>query len=278
MDLSSSDKEGILASQSTANETAQPTYLEILAYLGATRHYGAWNATNELSVLCHIEKGKYILDVGCGTGKTSSAFAKRRGCRVVGVDLSPHMIEWARETAQRESVLGQVEFRTADAQQLPFDDATFDAVICESVLAFVPDKAKTLCEFIRVCKPGGYIGMNETTWLTAPVPAEIEASMEAADFSNQKLLTLDEWRALLNASGLKDLVMKTYRTSARADTIDRIRWFGIRGMLRNIANMRAFAKSSPANRAALDRYLSLSRRMPKNFYDYFGYGIYVGIK
>jgi arsenite methyltransferase len=267
-----------MATQTLANETAQPTYLEILAYLGATRHYGAWNATNELSALCHIEKGKSILDVGCGTGKTSSAFAKQRGCRVVGVDLSPRMIAWAKETAQREGVLNQVEFRTADAKQLPFDDATFDAVICESVLALVPDKTKALHEFIRVCKPGGYVGMNETTWLTVPVPPEMQAVMETAEFSSQKLVTLDEWRALLNASGLQDIVMKTYRTSARADTIDRIRWFGISGMLRNIANMRAFAKSSPANRAALDRYLSLSRRMPKKFYDYFGYGIFVGRK
>lgn len=93
-----------MTSQTLANETAQPTYLEILAYLGMTRHLGAWTATNELSALCHIEKGKYILDVGCGTGKTSSAFAKRRGCHVVGIDLSPRMIEWAKETAQREGV------------------------------------------------------------------------------------------------------------------------------------------------------------------------------
>ena len=96
-----------------ANENHQPTYLEILAYLGMTRHLGAWNSTNELATLCHIEKGKYILDVGCGIGKTSSWFAKRRGCRVVGADLSPRMVEWAKETAKREGVLDQVEFRLA---------------------------------------------------------------------------------------------------------------------------------------------------------------------
>jgi len=267
-----------MVTQIPANETTQPTYLEILAYLGMTRHLGAWNSTNELATLCHIEKGKYILDVGCGIGKTASWFAKRRSCRVVGVDLSPRMIEWAKETARREGVLGQVEFKTADARQLPFGDATFDAVLCESVLGFVPDKGNALREFIRVCKPGGYVGMNETAWLTAPVPREITESLETAGFSGAKLITLDEWREILNSSGLKDIVMKTYRTSARGDVIDRLKWFGITGILRNIIHMRAFAAASPANRAALKHYMTLSRQIPKNFYDFYGYGIYVGRK
>ncbi len=157
-------------------------------------------------------------------------------------------------------------------------DATFDAVICESVLGFVPDKANALREFIRVCKPGGYVGMNETTWLTAPVPREIVESLETAGFSGAKLITLDEWREILNASGLQDIVMKTYRTSARGDVLDRLKWFGVTGILRKSAHMWAFAASSPANSAALKHYMTLSRRIPKNFYDYYGYGIYVGRK
>lgn len=172
-------------------------------------------------------------------GKTASWFAKR-GCRVVGVDLSPRMVEWAKETAQRDGVLDQVEFKTADARQLPFEDATFDTVICESVLGFVPDKENALREFMRVCKPGGYVGMNESTWLIAPVPRDVVESMETAGFSGAKLITLDEWRKILNASGLQDIVVKTYHTSARDDVMDRFKWFGITGILRNIVHMRAF--------------------------------------
>ncbi len=265
-----------MIAQALAPEVAQASYLEILAYLGMTRHLGAWSATKELASLCHIEQGQHILDVGCGAGKTSAWFAKRLGCRVVGVDLSPRMIEWAKETARRERVLDRIEFKTADAQQLPFDEATFDAVICESVLGFVPDKADALRELIRVCTLGGYVGLNESTWLTATVPPEIEESLEAAGFSGAKLITLDEWHALLNGSGLKDIVVQTYHTTARADVIDRMRWFGLGGVLRNIAHMIAFAASSPAHRAALKYYTTLSRHIPKNFYDYYGYGIYVG--
>jgi arsenite methyltransferase len=267
-----------MVSQTLGQGTLSLAYLDVLAYLGMTRHLGAWKATNEIAALCHIEKGKTILDVGCGTGRTASAFARQRGCRVVGVDLSPRMVEWAKETAQRQGVLDQVEFKSADARQLPFDAATFDAVICESVLGFVPDKAKALREFIRVCKPGGYVGMNETTWLTTPVPREVVESLETAGFSGAKLVTLDEWRAILNESGLTDTIMKTYRTTARGDVLDRFRWFGITGILRNTVHIVAFAASSPANRATLKHYMTLSRRIPKNFYDYYGYGIYVGRK
>ena len=192
-----------MTAQILTNETGQPTYLEILAYLGMTRHLGAWNSTKELATLCHIENGKHILEVGCGTGKTASWYAKRRGCRVIGVDLSPRMIEWAKETAQREGVLNQVEFKTADARQLPFDDATFDAVLCESVLGFVPDKANALREFIRVCKPGGYVGMNESTWLAAPVPHEIVETLATAGFSGAQLITLDEWSEILKYIGIE---------------------------------------------------------------------------
>jgi hypothetical protein len=72
--------------------------------------------------------------------------------------------------------------------------------------------------------------------------------------------------------------MKLYHTTARGDVLDRIRWFGVTGMLWNSAHILAFAASSPANRAALRHFMTLSRRIPKDFYDYYGYGIYVGRK
>ncbi len=264
-------------SQTVSADNARPSYLEILAYLGLSRHLGGWAATNELASLCHVEKGKQVLDVGCGIGKTSAAFAKR-GSSVVGVDISARMVEWARETAEREGVIDRVEFKTADARQLPFDDATFDVVLCESVLAFVLDKDRALGEFIRVCKPGGWVGLNETMWLASSVPPEIVAALEGAGFGGARFLTIEEWRSTVNASRLRDVVMKTYHTSARGDVLDRIRWFGITGILRNIGHMVSFAASNRANRAALAHYISWSRRIPETFYDYYGYAICAGRK
>jgi ubiquinone/menaquinone biosynthesis C-methylase UbiE len=94
------------------------------------------------------------------------ARAERIGCQVVGIDLSPRMVVWAKQRAKSEHVTNRVEFRVADAQKLPFEDARFDAVIPESVLSFVPGKSKALREFIRVTKSGGYVALNESCWLS----------------------------------------------------------------------------------------------------------------
>jgi len=255
------------------------SYLELMAYLGMTRHGGGWNATRELIELCQIEKGMYVLDVGCGIGKTPCYIAKRHGCRVVGVDISAKMIDWSGETAKREGVEYKVEFRVADAQDLPFEDGLFDVVIGESVLSFVPDRQKALREYVRVTKPGGYIGLNESAWLKTPVPTELIDQMDhTRAFLGGRLETADAWKELLVASGLKDVVVRTYRLTARSDTMDRIKWFGFRGLVRNVYHMLSFFMSSPANRKTMKRVIEMSRDVPKNFYEYYGYGIYVGRK
>ena len=84
-------------------------------------------ATKEMIELCRIEKGKLILDVGCGTGKTSCYITKKYGCSVVGVDISKKMISWSQKRAIREGLEDKIEFRVSDAQNLPFEDRIFDA-------------------------------------------------------------------------------------------------------------------------------------------------------
>lgn len=74
---------------------------------------------------------------------------ERIACRVVGVDISPRMVERSWERAHRERVTDRVEFRVADAQDLPFEDNWFDAVITESVTAFPEDKQEAVNEYVR---------------------------------------------------------------------------------------------------------------------------------
>jgi cyclopropane fatty-acyl-phospholipid synthase-like methyltransferase len=125
-------------------------FFDFAAEVGLTKHLGGVEATEQLAELCHIEPGKYVLDVGCGAGATPAYLARRHGCRVMGVDISQRMIGRAQETARREGVAGQTEFRVADAQDLPFDDDTFDTVITESVAAFPEDKQRAASEYVRV--------------------------------------------------------------------------------------------------------------------------------
>jgi len=125
--------------------------------------------------LCHIDEGSYVLDVGCGVGVTPVYLARNHGCRVAGVDILPRMVERSTERASRAVVADRAEFRVADAQDLPFDDHTFDAVITESATAFPEDKHEAVREYVRVMKPGGYLGRNESTWLQTPPPPELVA-------------------------------------------------------------------------------------------------------
>ena len=133
--------------QLSPGEISQPefSFFGVQAYLGETNHLGGLKATEELVELCHIDNSKYLLDVGCGVGITACYLAERHGCRVVGVDISDSMIAWAQKRAKREGVGDRLEFRTADAQNLPFGDALFDAVVCESVTVFL-DKQRAVSE------------------------------------------------------------------------------------------------------------------------------------
>jgi len=135
-------------------------FFDFAAYVGLTKHLGGVAATDDLLELCHVGEDAYVLDVGCGAGVTPCYIARVYGCRVVGVDINEEMIERSRERAGRENLTDLVTFRVADAQDLPFDDGLFDAVITESVTAFPEDKQKAVLEYARVTKPGGYVGQK----------------------------------------------------------------------------------------------------------------------
>jgi SAM-dependent methyltransferase len=66
----------------------EPSYFELQAYVGTTKHMGGFETTKALIELCHINKDTYVLDAGCGVGATACYLAKRYGCSVVGVDIS----------------------------------------------------------------------------------------------------------------------------------------------------------------------------------------------
>ena len=138
-------------------------YFDLQASWGLTKHMGGLEATRTLLEACHIDTASYVLDVGCGVGITACYLATDYGCNVVGVDLSELMVERSKERATRKNVEDRVEFEIGDAHDLPFKAGVFDAVICESVVAFSKDKQKVIREYARVAKSGGCVGINEVT-------------------------------------------------------------------------------------------------------------------
>lgn len=107
-----------------------------------------------------LRAGQRVLDVAAGNGNASLA-AARRWCDVVASDYVPALLEGARERAAAERFA--MEFREADAEALPFQDASFDAVVSTFGVMFTPDQERAAAEMVRVCRPGGKIGLANWT-------------------------------------------------------------------------------------------------------------------
>jgi ubiquinone/menaquinone biosynthesis C-methylase UbiE len=250
-----------------------PAYFELHAYSGATKHMGGLGTTRELISACGIDKGTYVLEVGCGTGATARYLAKKVGCRVLGVDIRASMVERATERAARARVADRVDFRVADATDLPFEDATFDVVLVESVTTFIEDKAAAIPEYARVLKPGGCVGLNEEIWHKTPPPQEIVAYAAQTWDVQAKIPTLDGWAALLKASGLTVELASPRRYGPLTDLSELAR-YGCRDFLTMIWRSTKLYLTSPAFR----KYMRQRRRLPKGIWDYLGYALLVGRK
>jgi ubiquinone/menaquinone biosynthesis C-methylase UbiE len=248
-------------------------YLDMQAYGGITKHIGGREATDTLLALCHIENAHEVLNVGCGIGVSSAYIAKKYHCHVVGVDISEKMIEWSRKRARAERVEPGVEFRTADILELPFETNRFDAVIAESVVAFVEDKARAMIrECVRVTKPGGYVGLNESFFTQAPTP-EL-AKMMRRTCGGIELPTLTTWQTLWDASGLQDRLAQTYSIDARREIRDRMQWIGARWALKAFARLFYLYLTRPDARASIKEQFGSGSGSLETM----KYGLFVGRK
>ena len=106
-----------------------------------------------------VRAGQEVLDVACGTGVVAIT-AARIGARVRGLDLTPELLERAKENARIAGA--EIEFREGDAEALPYKDATFDVVLSQFGHMFAPRPEVVVAEMLRVLKPGGTIAFS--TW------------------------------------------------------------------------------------------------------------------
>jgi SAM-dependent methyltransferase len=111
----------------------------------------------ELAEALDIVPDERVLDVACGSGNGAVAAARRAWGNTVGADFVPSLLERGRERAAAERL--EIEFVEADATDLPFGDSEFDVVMSIFGAMFAADQEKAAAELLRVCKPGGRIGM-----------------------------------------------------------------------------------------------------------------------
>jgi ubiquinone/menaquinone biosynthesis C-methylase UbiE len=156
--------------QTTGDAAPQPT--PDLAAL-KSRQQVAW-ASGDYSVigarlqivgenLCEaldLRSGEKVLDIAAGNGNATLA-AARRWAEVTSTDYVPELLERGRERAMANGLA--VEFQQADAEALPFKDASFDVVVSTFGVMFTPDQDKAAKEMLRVCRTGGRIGMANWT-------------------------------------------------------------------------------------------------------------------
>ncbi|MDP2625179.1 MAG: class I SAM-dependent methyltransferase [Candidatus Peregrinibacteria bacterium] len=248
-------------------------YFYVQAEVGVTKHGGGLKATKELVKRCHIDKRSYVLVVGCGPGITAAKIAKICECKVMGVDLSPSMIK----AAQREIKKGlNLSFEVGDAQKLPFKANTFDAVISESVTAFPPDKQKAIKEYYRVLKPGGYMGLNETTWLSKPLKKYLDYCSNV--IGGVKPEFKKDWEGHIEQAGFKLVFSRAQKFKIIEQIIGEMR---ATEFTRNIMALYRMAMLYPTNkkfRKAVNQLTKDAFRYPRGLMKSLGWGIYVGRK
>jgi ubiquinone/menaquinone biosynthesis C-methylase UbiE len=138
-----------------------------------TRQHGAWSSGDyavvgttlqivgeELCEALDVRSGQKVLDVAAGNGNVSLA-AARRWCEVVATDYVPALLDRARARAAADGL--KLDFREADAEALPFQDGSFDVVVSTFGVMFTPDQDRAAAEMVRVCRPGGKIGLANWT-------------------------------------------------------------------------------------------------------------------
>lgn len=120
-------------------------------------YFGALFQPGRKAVLRHMNcrPGQRVLEVGVGTGMSLPLYPK--GVHVTGIDVSPEMLERARERLAREGIRENVELHVMDAEHMSFPDDTFDKVVAMYVVSVVPHPRRLVDEMRRVCRPDGEI-------------------------------------------------------------------------------------------------------------------------
>ncbi|MFC1830009.1 class I SAM-dependent methyltransferase [Thermodesulfobacteriota bacterium] len=182
----------------------EPTIEDLVEISGIeTLHPGGVALTKRTAELAHLKTGIRVLDVSCGRGTQAIYYAQEFGADVIGIDISENMIAAATENARRAGVNGKAVFKLGDAQNLPFEDNTFDAVINECAVGIPDDSQSVVNEMVRVAKYKGTIAIHESTW-RKDIPEK-----EKDDLSERygtTPLEFEEWMSMLAGAGVRNIV------------------------------------------------------------------------
>jgi SAM-dependent methyltransferase len=157
--------------------------------------------------LAGLQRGEVVVDLGCGGGLDVFLAAGKVGPtgRVIGIDMTPEMLERAR-VGQQKLGLTNVEFHQATIDHLPLPDHSVDCVISNCVINLVPDKFAVFQEILRVLKLGGRVALSDIA-LRQELPTEVKQSIEAYVGCIAGAILIDEYRRQLERAGFTSVVV-----------------------------------------------------------------------
>jgi ubiquinone/menaquinone biosynthesis C-methylase UbiE len=164
---------------------------------------------DRLVELAHVQSTDRVLDVATGTGHTAFAFAPHVR-EVIATDVTPEMLGEG-EKLKVERGISNVEFRIADAHDLPFDDESFDVVTCRRAAHHFVDVGRALREMTRVLKPGGRLVIDDRS---VPEDDFADATLNRLDWlhdhSHRRQYRASEWRSMLQDAGCRLEAIESY--------------------------------------------------------------------
>ena len=161
------------------------------------------------TAIANLKPGQVVLDLGSGGGFDVFLAGPKVGAtgRVIGVDMTAEMLAKARRNVaayRQRTGLDNVEFRLGEIEHLPLADASVDVVISNCVINLSPDKPAVWREIARVLRPGGRVAASDMA-LLRPLPPSVAQMMEALVGCVAGAVTVDEYRAMILASGLAEV-------------------------------------------------------------------------
>jgi cyclopropane fatty-acyl-phospholipid synthase-like methyltransferase len=232
----------------------------ITSFFGGSMHQGYWDGPEDTSSMVKasnrmtdvvigrlggIAPGMRVLDVGCGTGRPAVRIARLTGAEVVGVSISGRDVELATAYAAGEDDAESVSFLRADAMDLPFESASFDAIVAIDSFPHFPDRGALLARLAPLLRPGGRIVLTDGVALGPELTgdAEQETLFMLATWRQAPLVRAGDYAGFAAAAGLTvdeitDITAHTKYTLPRAAPRIRSRddlWFELDAVVRDAA-------------------------------------------